>query len=76
MASALSTGVEQEMTADQGWLDRMIEQEPQAAEQWTGGDEFEPSGDKRDANQLYTDLLAEPDESADPYRQTDAGGTA
>jgi hypothetical protein len=54
-------------TPDNGWLDQMIDQEPEAAQAWTGGDTFEPTGDKRDANQLYTDLLAGPDTSADPY---------
>lgn len=58
-------------TPDNGWLDRMIAEEPEAAAQWTDGDTFEPTGDARDANYLYTDLLAGPDTSADPYANGD-----
>lgn len=56
------------MTHDNGWLDRMIEQEPQARQQIEAGDQFEPhEGQESDLNLLYTDLLAEPDTSADPF---------
>jgi hypothetical protein len=65
------------MTQDNGWLDQMIEQEPQAREQIDPTDTLNPSGDEHDMNLLYTDLLAGPDTAADPYRQQqDEGGSA
>jgi hypothetical protein len=55
------------MTQDNGWLDQMIEQEPQARDHFEPGDEFAPTGDETDLNLLYTDLLAEPDVDSDPF---------
>lgn len=57
------------MTQDNGWLDKMIEQEPQAREQIDAGDQFAPTGDETDLHLLYTDMLAEPDTDSDPFAQ-------
>lgn len=56
-------------TPDNGWLDQMIEQEPQAREQFEPGDELAPTGEETDLNLLYTDLAAGPDVDSDPFRQ-------
>jgi hypothetical protein len=42
----------------------MMQEEPTAREQWPAGQAFEPhDGETTDANYLYADLLAGPDEN-------------
>jgi hypothetical protein len=57
------------MSSDNGWLDKMVEEEPAAREKWPVGAVWEPTGPdgRSDANLFYADLLADSDPTFNPY---------